>query len=274
MCPYNTILFYCNSRVNYFGIFFLFTTYIDVCQVPKVSREGGRALKDLLWKPSPTVRRILITAVGLQAFMHITGFGAILIYTPRILQKTGMTDKSKLMLATVGIGVSKTIVTFIATLLIDRVGRRVLLLISAGGMMVTLVGLGICLTIVEHYSKPLWAIGFTIVVVYAYVAFMSIGIGPVTWVYSSEIFPLRLRAQGLGISVAVNRISNVLVLTTFISVYKKITMGGTFFMFSGITVLAWCFYYFFLPETKGRSLEDMEDIFGKDGESQIQMSEE
>ncbi|XP_028775645.1 probable polyol transporter 3 [Neltuma alba] len=245
----------------------------DVVAVPKKTRSGGGALKELLCKPSPTVRRIIITAVAVHAFQRICGIDTILLYSPRIFERAGITDKSKLLLATLGIGIIKVICTFISGTLLDRVGRRVLLLISAAGMVVSLIGLSISLTIVGHSGENLlWPISLIIVAVYAFVAFMSVGAGPVTWVYSSEILPLRLRAQGLGICVVVNRIAGVAVIMSFITIYENITMSGTFFMFAGTTVLAWLFYYFFLPETKGRSLEDMEIIFGGRCKSEVQMA--
>ncbi|KAH1157899.1 hypothetical protein GYH30_030234 [Glycine max] len=244
---------------------------LGIVQVPKKTRSGAGALKELFCKSSPPVRRILISAIGVHVFLQIGGIGAILLYGPRIFERTGISDKSKLMLATVGIGVSKVIFAFISIFLMDRVGRRILFLVSAGGMVVTLLGLGVCLTIVERSTeKVVWAISFTIIVTYLVVAFMTIGIGPVTWVYSTEIFPLRFRAQGLGVSVAVNRITNVIVVTSFISVDKAITMGGVFILFAASNALA-LWYYYTLPETKGRSLEDMETIFGKNSKLEIQM---
>ncbi|XP_027362678.1 probable polyol transporter 6 [Abrus precatorius] len=241
-----------------------------IVEVTKKTSSGSGALKELFCKPSPPVRRILLAAIGVHVLLQIGGIAAILLYGPRIFQRAGIIENSKLMLATVGIGVSKFVFTFMSIFLLDRVGRRILLLISSGGMVVTLLGMGICLTVAEHSTEKVqWVINFTIVATYIFVAFMSIGIGPVTWVYSSEIFPLRFRAQGLGVCAAVNRITNVAVVSTFISIYKAITMGGIFFMFASINAMAWCFYYF-LPETKGRSLEDMETIFGKNSKLEIQ----
>ncbi|KAL2348493.1 hypothetical protein Fmac_002493 [Flemingia macrophylla] len=235
----------------------------DVVEVPKKNRSGSGALTELFCKTSPPVRRILFSAIGVHVFQQVCGIEGILLYSPRVFERTGIMDKSKLLLATVGMGISQAVFTFISAFLLDRFGRRILLLISAGGVVVTLSGLGVCMAMVEHSKeKQFWTLGFTIVFIYIFVAFVAIGIGPVTWVYSSEIFPLRLRAQGLGVSVTVNRITSVVVISTFISIYKKITMAGSFFMYTGITALAWWFYYS-LPETKGRSLEDMETIFGK-----------
>ncbi|KAL3625533.1 Polyol transporter 5 [Castilleja foliolosa] len=97
---------------------------------------------------------------------------------------------------------------------------------------------------------------------YTSVAFFSMGMGPIAWVYSSEIFPLKLRAQGCGLGVAVNRATSGIILMTFISLYKAITIGGAFYLFSGIATITWIFFFTLLPETRGRTLEDMEVLFG------------
>lgn len=231
--------------------------------VPTNSRGKG-VWKEILLRPTPAVRWILIAAVGIHFFEHATGIEAVVLYSPRIFKKAGVTRKDKLLLATVGVGITKTTFILVATLLLDRVGRRRLLLTSTGGIIVALTGLGFCLTIVEHSKEELvWALGLSIASVYMFVAFFSIGLGPITWVYSSEIFPLRLRAQGMSIGVAVNRLMNATISMTFISIYKGITIGGTFFLFGGLAVLAWGFFYFLLPETKGRSLEEMEVLFSR-----------
>ncbi|KAJ1415297.1 Sugar/inositol transporter [Sesbania bispinosa] len=244
----------------------------DLVQVPKKTRSGEGALKELFCKPPPHVRKIVIAAIGLHVFMQLSGLGAILLYSPRIFERAGIVDKSRILLSTIGIGVSKIVFGLIGIFLVDRVGRRILLLVSAGSMALAPLGLGICLTIVENSKgNEFWAIGFSIIATYIFMASISIGVGPVTWVYSSEIFPLRLRAQGLAFCVAMNRITNIVVATSFISIYKLISMGGTFFLLTGINALAWWFYYTLLPETKGRSLEEMEIVFGRDSKSEVQI---
>ncbi|KAJ1415299.1 Sugar/inositol transporter [Sesbania bispinosa] len=241
----------------------------------------GEARKVLLLEEEAEQRlKEIKCAVGIdenstQDIVHVpkkthSGEGGIVF--PRIFERAGIVDKSKILLSAIGIGVSKVVFGFIAIFLVDRVGRRILLLVSAGSMVVALLGLGICLIIVENSKgNEFWAIGFSITATYVYIASMSIGVGPVTWVYSSEIFPLRLRAQGLAFCVAMNRITNFIVATSFISIYKLISMGGTFFLLTGINALAWWFYYTLLPETKGRSLEEMEILFGKDSKSEVKM---
>ncbi|KAL5704543.1 Dolichyl-phosphate-mannose--protein mannosyltransferase 6 [Ranunculus cassubicifolius] len=233
----------------------------DIVKVSKKTHGEG-VWRELLVRPSPTVKRILLAAIGIHFFEHATGIEAVVLYGPRIFKKAGVVAKSKLLLATVGVGVTKTLFILVSTFFLDKAGRRRLLLTSVGGMIVALAALGTALTIVHHSEeKLLWALILSIAAVYIFVAFFSIGLGPITWVYSSEIFPLKLRAQGAGIGVAVNRAMNATVSMTFISLYKAITIGGAFFLFMGVAVCAWVFFYFFLPETKGRSLEEVEMLF-------------
>lgn len=234
---------------------------VVVTKLPSNSRGQG-VWKELFLRPTPAVRWILIAAIGIHFFEHATGIEAVVLYSPRIFKKAGVTSKDKLLLATVGVGLTKAVFILTATFLLDRVGRRRLLLTSVAGMIAALSVLGFSLTMVAHSAEKLmWGIVLSIASVYVYVAFFSIGLGPITWVYSSEIFPLKLRAQGASVGVAMNRVMNATVSMSFISIYKAITIGGAFFMFAGVSILAWLFFFFFLPETKGVPLEDMEMLF-------------
>jgi MFS family permease len=190
----------------------------------------------------------------------------VVLYSPRIFNKAGIKDRNHLLIATMGVGLTKIICILVATILLDRVGRRPLLLTSLAGMFISLAMLGVGLTVIEHTSEKLvWAIALSISTVFTFVAFFSVGLGPITWFYSSEIFPLRLRAQGASLGVAVNRLMNGAISMSFISLYHAITIGGAFFLFSGFAVLAWLFFFFFCPETRGHPLEEMEDLFSKNG---------
>ncbi|KAL2348504.1 hypothetical protein Fmac_002504 [Flemingia macrophylla] len=227
-------------------------------------KNGGGVWKELFIRPTYAVRWMLIVAVGIHFFEHATGIEAVMLYSPRIFKKAGVTSKDKLLLTTIGVGITKVCSLIIATFFLDRVGRRRLLLISCGGMICSLTVLGFSLTMVDTSHKELlWALALSIIATYFYVGFFNMGLAPVTWVYSSEIFPLKLRAQGASIGVAVNRLTNAAISMSFISIYKAITIGGAFFLFAGMSILAWLFFYFFLPETKGRALEEMEMIFSK-----------
>ncbi|GMN26309.1 hypothetical protein TIFTF001_040835 [Ficus carica] len=235
----------------------------DIVQVSKQSHGEG-VWKELLVHPTPAVRHILIAAVGIHFFQQITGIDAVVLYSPRIFEKAGITSKDKKLLATVAVGFVKTIFILVATFFLDRIGRRPLLLSSVAGMILSLGTLGVALTVIDHsHEKMMWAVVLAVAMVLSYVAFFSIGMGPITCVYSTEIFPLRMRAQGWSMGVGVNRVTSGVISMTFISLYKGITIGGVFLLFAGLATVAWVFFYTMLPETRGKTLEDMEVLFGK-----------
>ncbi|XP_057503312.1 LOW QUALITY PROTEIN: putative polyol transporter 1 [Actinidia eriantha] len=234
----------------------------DVVAVSKRSHGEG-VWRDLILHPTPTVRHILIAGVGIHFFQQTSGIDAVVLYSPKIFEKAGITSESHKLLATVAVGFVKTMFILVATFLLDRIGRRPLLLTSVGGMILSLASLGMALTIIDHSdTKLIWAIALAIASVLAYVATFSIGMGPITWVYSSEIFPLRLRAQGTSIGVAVNRVMSGTISMTFLSFSKAITIGGVFFFFTGVAIAGWVFFYTLLPETQGKTLEEMQVLFG------------
>ncbi|KAI8554314.1 hypothetical protein RHMOL_Rhmol05G0088900 [Rhododendron molle] len=229
----------------------------DVVQMPKRS-HGEDVWKELLLHPTPTVKHVLIAGIGIHFFQQ-----TVVLYSPKIFKKAGITDQDMLLLCTVAVGVVKTMFILVATFLLDRVGRRPLLLTSVAGMILSLASLGMFLTIIDQSTKKLyWALALAIISVLAYVATFSIGMGPITWVYSSEIFPLRLRAQGTSMGVAVNRVMSGFIAMTFLSFSKAITIGGAFFFFMGVALVGWVFFYTLLPETQEKTLEEMQDMFG------------
>ncbi|KAK9165565.1 hypothetical protein Scep_000756 [Stephania cephalantha] len=236
----------------------------EVVQVSKQSHGEG-VWKELIVHPTPSVRRVLIAAVGIHFFQQSSGIDTVVLYSPRILKKAGITGNSALLGASVAVGFVKTMSILVATFLLDRIGRRSLLLRSVGGMIVCLVLLATSLTIIDHHEeeKLTWAIGLSIAMILAFVASFSIGLGPIAGVYCAEIFPLRLRAQGVSVGGAVNRVTSGVVSMTFLSLTKAITVGGAFYLYAGVASVAWLFFYTFLPETRGRTLEEMDKLFAE-----------
>lgn len=235
----------------------------DVVQVTN-RNHGGGVWKEFFLYPTPAVRHILIAALGIHFFQQASGIDAVVLYSPEIFKKAGLESDGEQLLATVAVGFAKTVFILVATFLLDRVGRRPLLLTSVGGMVFSLLTLGLSLTVIDHSRAVLkWAIGLSIGMVLSYVSTFSVGAGPITWVYSSEIFPLRLRAQGAAMGVVVNRVTSGVISMTFLSLSNKITIGGAFFLFGGIAMCGWIFFYTMLPETQGKTLEEMEGSFGK-----------
>nr|CCC55942.1 polyol/monosaccharide transporter 4 [Plantago major]CCC58382.1 polyol/monosaccharide transporter 4 [Plantago major] len=211
-----------------------------------------------LMHPSPALKRMMITGFGIQCFQQITGIDATVYYSPEIFLAAGVTDKSKVLAATVAVGVTKTAFILTAILLIDKVGRKPLLYVSTIGMTICLFSIGAGLS---FFGEGNLTIALSILAVCGNVAFFSIGIGPVCWVLSSEIYPLRIRAQASGIGAMGDRVCSGVVAMSFLSVSRAITIGGTFFIFSALAALSVVFVYISQPETKGKSLEQIELLF-------------
>lgn len=224
--------------------------------------HGEGVWKELIWNPTKPVKRMLIAAIGINFFMQASGNDAVIYYCPEVFKAAGIHNKKKLFGVNVIMGLAKTTCVLISALFLDKFGRRPLLLLGSTGMAISLGVLGLGSKVLQHSdSKPLWAIVLSIVAVCGFVSFFSIGLGPITWVYSTEIFPLRLRAQGSAVAISVNRLVSGVISMTFLTISKKISFGGMFFVLSGIMVVGTVFFYVFLPETKGKTLEEMVTLF-------------
>ncbi|KAJ8749839.1 hypothetical protein K2173_013242 [Erythroxylum novogranatense] len=236
-------------------------------QSKQTNWRGGQGVwKELFLRPSKPVRRMLVAAIGINFFMQASGNDAVIYYCPEVFKDAGIGSKKKLFGINVVMGLSKTAFVLLSAFFLDRFGRRPLLLLGSAGMTLSLAVLAMGSKSLEHSisnnnSKPVWAIAVSIVAVCAFVSFFSIGLGPITWVYSSEIFPMRLRAQGSGLAISVNRLVSGVVSMTFLTIAKKITFGGTFFLLAGIMTVGTVFFYLVMPETKGLALEEIESLF-------------
>ncbi|KAJ3697524.1 hypothetical protein LUZ61_001229 [Rhynchospora tenuis] len=220
--------------------------------------------RELIMTPTPVIGRIIITVLALQFLEQASGIDTVVLYSPRIFEKAGMRSTTDLLCATMIVGLIKTSLVFVPMFLSDRVGRRPLLLSSTAGMAVSLIMLGFGLQMVGHFlTAPTWIVAVCIMAVLSYVGFFSAGLGPVTMAYSSETIPLKLRAQGMGLAIAMNRVVCGVVAMTFISIYEVISISCTFYLYAVITGFAFVFVYFCLPETRGKSLEEIEVLFGK-----------
>ncbi|KAJ7969612.1 Polyol transporter like [Quillaja saponaria] len=168
--------------------------------------HGQGVWRELLLNPSRPVRRILIAAIGLNFFMQASGNDALVYYSPEVFRDAGIQNHQQLVGVTVIMGIAKTTFVLISALFSDKLGRRPLLLLGSVGMAISLATLGMGSKFLEcSDSKPEWAMAMSVVAACATVSFFSVGLGPITWVYSSEIFPSRLRAQGSSLVISVNR---------------------------------------------------------------------
>ncbi|CAD6267718.1 unnamed protein product [Miscanthus lutarioriparius] len=220
---------------------------------------GGGAWKEVATKGG--VRRVLAIVLTLQFFQQASGIDSVVLYGPRVLAMAGVTSNTLLLSLNVLFGVSKAGSILVAMALADRVGRRPLLLVSTGGMTAALLVLGSLFAAFAGAKDDAAVAAVSVAAVVAFVVAFSVGFGPLAWVYSSEILPLRLRGQGAGLGTAMNRIMSGVVTMTFISLYQGITMAGAFYLYAAIAAASFVFVYACLPETRGRSLEDMEELF-------------
>ncbi|CAN6338435.1 unnamed protein product [Urochloa humidicola] len=228
-----------------------------------VNTGGGKGNRGGAWREAaakPGVRRVLAMVLTLQFFQQASGIDSVVLYGPRILAAAGVTSNASLLGLNVIFGVAKAGSILIAMALVDRAGRRPLLLVSTGGMAASLVLVG-SLFAASSAGGAAAVSAASVAAVVAYVVFFSMGLGPMAWVYCSEILPLRLRGQGAGLGTAMNRTMCAVVIMTFISLYKAVTMAGAFYLYAAVSAAAFVFVYTCLPETRGRSLEDMEVLF-------------
>ncbi|KAL6653808.1 hypothetical protein ACP70R_008732 [Stipagrostis hirtigluma subsp. patula] len=231
-----------------------------VKEAQQVSGDGASVWKELLLRPPASVRRRLVFVVGLHFFQQASGIDSLVLYSPLVFRKAGMSSNDAVLGATIAWGVAKTFFILVASVFSDRLGRRPLLLASTAGVAVSMASLGVTLSVGTTSALTAAA---SVASVMAFMAAFSIGFGPVAGSYGTEIMPLRLRAQGASLGMAVNRLTCGLVSMTFISLAGWITMPGCFFLYAGVALAACAFVYVRLPETRGRSLEDMDVLFAK-----------
>ncbi len=219
--------------------------------------RSGLALQSHGWDEirHPGVRPALLVGVLLALFQQLTGINTVIYYAPTIFQYAGITSSSAAILATVGVGVINVLTTIVAVRLIDRTGRRPLLLVSLAGMTVSLVALGLAFRSPSTGGAVGW---FAAVSLAVYIASFAVGLGPVFWLLISEIYPLSVRGVGMSLATVVNWVTNLLVALTFLTLIDHLGKPGTFWLYASISVVAVVFSILFIPETKGRSLEEIE----------------
>jgi sugar porter (SP) family MFS transporter len=214
------------------------------------TQHGGN-WSDLL---SSSVRPALIVGIGLAVFQQVTGINTIIYYAPTIIQSAGVSSASVAILATAGIGVVNVVMTLVSMWLVDRAGRRPLLLIGTAGMVISLGLLGL---IFERGAGGGLA-WLAVITLMAYVASFAISLGPIFWLIISEIYPLRIRGIAQGTAATANWAANFAVSLTFLSLIQALGPTRTFWFYGFLAIISWFFSYYLVPETKGRTLEEIE----------------
>ncbi|GCE13892.1 sugar porter family MFS transporter [Tengunoibacter tsumagoiensis] len=201
----------------------------------------------------------LIAGIGLAIFQQLVGINTVIYYAPTIFTFAGFQSASSAILATSVVGAVNFFTTLLAVFIIDRVGRRPLLLGGLVGIIISLIVMGFIFLTGASNTGTLVLIALLV-----YIFSFAIGLGPVFWLMSSEIFPTRVRASGAAISTFFNWTFNFLISVTFLSLVNAIGISSTFWLYAVFAVIAFAFCWYVIPETKGRTLEDIESFWKND----------
>ena len=201
----------------------------------------------------PKIRYVLIIGIVLNMFQQITGINTVIYYAPKIFQEAGFQTVDIAILAAIGLGIINVVSTALSVWLIDRMGRRKLLLIGLFGMLVSLQLLSAALYLKNDHTAAV-----SVGALMGYIAFFAIGIGPITFVLISELYPLKIRGRAMGIAATANWIFNFSLSLVFLDLMKWLGSSGVFELFAVLTLASIIFVHYCIPETKGKSLEEIE----------------
>ncbi len=228
-------------------------------EIHEVSELSGRrtSARELL---EPRVRRVLAIGVTLAVFQQVTGINTIIYYAPTLLSGAGL-GNSAALLANVAVGVVNVGMTVVAIWLLDRTGRRPLLLAGTSGMAVGMVMIALTFLLGGSPLRGATAI-LAVVALLVYTGSFAVGMGPVFWLLISEIYPVKIRGQAMSVATIGNWAANFLVAVSFLTLLGTLGNAGTFFLFGGLTLLALAFVNRYVPETKNRTLPEIERDLG------------
>ncbi len=218
-----------------------------------LTKHEESTFSDLL---APKIRPLLFIGIILAVFQQITGINTIMYYAPKIFANVGQSNDSALM-QTILIGGTNLIFTLVAMVLIDRFGRKLLIQIGSSGMMLMLAGLS-ALFFTNHTSGIL-----VLIFILGYIAFFAASLGPALWVVAAELFPNRLRSKGMSIAIVSLWTACTIVTIVFPIMLEKLSGGITFLIFALICLANLLYVWRYVPETKGKTLEELEKQFAE-----------
>ncbi len=219
-----------------------------------IAQESG-SLAQLF---QPGFRLPLIIGVTLAVFQQITGINTILYYGSIIFtEQVGAQSASAALLANVVIGTVNVVCTIASLFVIDRLGRKSLLMIASSGMGISLGILGVIFLV--HPSAG----SLVLMLILCYVGFFSVGMGPTVWVVISELFPTRIRGRAMSIATISLWVACMFITLTFLSLVKAISVSGAFWCYALMCLLTFLFVWRYTPETKGKTLEEIEKSWSR-----------
>jgi sugar porter (SP) family MFS transporter len=226
----------------------------EIADIQKsMQQQGEGGIKGLC---EPSLRMPMIVGLGLAVFQQLTGINTVIYYAPTIFKFAGISATGPAILAGAGLTMVMWLFHVLAIFLLDRVGRRPLLLIGVAGQIIGLAILGAAFYFQQLESfKSYVAIGGLLI----YVACFAFGLGPIFWLLISEIYPLKVRGAAMSAVTVTNWVLNLAVAVTFLTLVGVLGHAGTFWLYGVIAVVAWIFFYLLVPETRGKTLEQIEE---------------
>lgn len=201
----------------------------------------------------------LMISLGLMFFQQLSGINAVIFYTVQIFKDAGSSVDENI--STIIIGVVNFISTFVAAAVIDKLGRKMLLYISGVSMCITLFSLG-TFFYVKAGGADVSSFGWIpLVSLIVYVVGFSLGFGPIPWLMMGEILPVKIRGSAASVATGFNWMCTFIVTKTYEDIIRLIGAHGTFWLFGSIVVIGFAFVIACVPETRGRSLEEIEKRF-------------
>ncbi|MBU6148764.1 MAG: MFS transporter [Verrucomicrobia bacterium] len=203
---------------------------------------------DILMTFGPEIKKPLILGILLASLQQVTGINAIIYYAPSLLLQEGIASRDIALFASVGIGVVNFIMTIFAIYFVDRLGRKPLLVYGSVGMI-----LGLILSLFGYFEMG----------TLLYIAAFATSMGPVVWVYLAEIYPEKFRGRLMTIATFFNLFFNAVVAFTTLDLIRLVGVSGLYGIFIFFLIISIAFTLRFLPETQGKSLEEIENSFKK-----------
>jgi sugar porter (SP) family MFS transporter len=224
------------------------------------AREGEATWAEVF---SRRLRKPLIVGIGLAVLQQVTGINAIIYYANSIFEAAGFTTAEAQAKATLyAIGLVNFLATFIAVAWVDRFGRRPLLFAGLVGMGVSLFAVAVSFTFFSETPDAATSVTpgsiLTLVALVAFIASFAFSMGPVVWTIISEIYPNRVRGRAISVATAFNWLAAFLVAQFFLSVVNAIGEAATFFLFAALCVVSIVFVARYVPETRNRTLEEIQ----------------
>jgi sugar porter (SP) family MFS transporter len=234
---------------------------LEVEHILKHAGEKEGRWRDLFHKKA---RGSVIAGIGLTCIQQATGINTVIYFAPTIFQFAGFKSNIAAISATFWVGLVNVLATFIAIYLLDRVGRKPLLNVGLSGMIVSLFVLGLGFILPSHTSQFTNLVGWiSLFSLMFYVTCFAFSLGPNGWLLNSEIYSLNIRGRAMGLATCANWGTNFIITFTFLPLISLIGKSVTFWLYGIIGLFGLWFIAKKIPETKGKSLEEIEDFWRK-----------